>query len=50
MMYNISQPNLTLDSISTTQQYMFSTSGLIVLFIIVIIVTLITVICVKKML
>jgi len=50
MIYNVSAPNITIDSISTTPPYMFSTSGLIVLFIIVIILTLISVICVKKML
>ena len=50
MLYNLSEPNITIDSIAATPPYMFSTTGLIVLFIIIIIITLLSVICVKKML
>lgn len=50
MIYNLSPPNATIDSITNSQQYIFSTTGLIIFFIIIIIITLITVICIKKML
>lgn len=49
MIYNISSPNITLDSIQVLPQYTFSLNGLILFFIIVITLTLITVICAKKM-
>jgi len=50
MMYNITPPNTTLDSIQLIKPYTFTFEGLILLFIIVIILTLITVIYVKKIL
>ena len=50
MIYNVSEPNATIDSIHGMLNYTFSTTGLIIFFIIIIIITLITVICVKKML
>lgn len=48
MMYNISAPNTTLESIHAIQPYNFTFNGLIVLFIIVIAIMLIMVICIKK--
>jgi hypothetical protein len=49
MIYNISAPNTTIESVQAISPYTFTFNGMIVLFIIVIILTLITVICIKKM-
>jgi len=49
MIYNISAPNTTLESVHAITPYTFTFNGLIVIFIIVIILTLIAVICAKRM-
>lgn len=49
MIYNISQPNTTLDSIDLIHPYVFTFNGLILLFTIVIILTIILVIGIKKL-
>jgi len=49
MIYNISQPNTTLDSITAITPFTFTFNGIILLFIIVIILTIISVICIKKL-
>jgi hypothetical protein len=49
MIYNVSPPNTTLDSIQMITPYTFTFEGTIALFIIVIILTLIMVLCIKKM-
>jgi hypothetical protein len=49
MLYNISPPNTTLDSIQMFSPYTVTFDGLIILFTIVIILTLLIVICIKKM-
>jgi hypothetical protein len=49
MIYNVSPPNTTIDSIQMTTPYIVTFEGLILLFIIVIILTIFFVICVKKL-
>ena len=49
MMYNVSPPNTTLDSIQMTSPYVVTFEGLILLFIIVVILTIFFVICIKKL-
>ena len=48
-MYNLSQPNTTLESIGAITPYTFTFNGLILLFIVVIVLTLVAVVCVKRM-
>jgi len=49
MIYNLSQPNTTLESIGAITPYTFTFNGLILLFIVVIVLTLVAVVCVKRM-
>jgi len=49
MLYNLTEPNTTLESIHMISPYTFTFNGLILLFTIVIVLTLIIVIYVKKM-
>ena len=49
MLYNISSPNTTIDSIQMTTPYVVTFEGLILLFSIVIILTILLVVCIKKM-
>jgi len=48
MLYNLSAPNTTIDSIQMTSPYVVTFEGLILLFIVVIILTILLVISVKK--
>jgi|WetSurMetagenome_2_1015567.scaffolds.fasta_scaffold09965_3 hypothetical protein len=49
MLYNISSPNTTIDSIQMVTPYIVTFDGLILLFTITIILTIFFVICIKKL-